>query len=687
MNNVRTNTQDKIQFNFTCYALRLLGRNLYTNPWTAISELVANGIDAKASVVYVLVDISNKKHAQIEIIDNGFGMSYEDLCDKYTIIGRNKRLGVPEDKSTLGRKGIGKLAALYLSPKYYLCTKTNQDKSSWIVDVTNIKDEDTPSLDRVRENVSCVSQEIWDNLNSGTLVKLLDVDLQKIGEERLKALPIILADYYLPERIACRIKVCIKKDDSQPLNFVDAHKKISFDTLYSIFDNTEQAYYKRMLSNVYVTKPYELPAVLDKSRPSLFIRTFPNTSGIVEVKNLAGEVIKAEYDLNGWIGIHCSLETEVLRRNNKNYNKVIYHHNALRLYVRGKLAVDNLMTYVGSSQAFANYIEGEINFDVLDDDRFEDISTSSREGYKKDDPRIKKLLDVVSKIVGKLIRDRVEIGSKINKEYKDYIEEEKRKERERIREVEEKLNSANQIAESALLEKEKAEQEVVKERKRIDYIVGVSNVKDNNILPSMHSIFNLACLGKKKLAKFEKYLSTLPSKLVGNIEALGEINNQILYISKAVSKSNYLVDSEEKEIDLADYISEYIFRIAKKIYGSKIKITVSDNLETRLVKKMATINLVTIIENIIGNAIKANADKLDITFYNDDKSIYFKFADNGEGLDKSINEIDRIFEFGVTTTSGAGLGLYYSQIYVENIDGKLYAEQNKDNGLSIIAKF
>ena len=54
-------------------------------------------IDAKAKNIYVLVDLFNKETAQIEIIDDGWGMTYDDLCNKYTIIGRNKRLDNPDD--------------------------------------------------------------------------------------------------------------------------------------------------------------------------------------------------------------------------------------------------------------------------------------------------------------------------------------------------------------------------------------------------------------------------------------------------------------------------------------------------------------------------------------------------------------------------------------------------------------
>ena len=85
------NTNDKIFFNFSYFALKLLGKGLYSNPWTAIAELVANGLDAKATCVRIFIDMSDKKNSEIEIFDNGTGMTYSDLAEKYVLIGKNKR--------------------------------------------------------------------------------------------------------------------------------------------------------------------------------------------------------------------------------------------------------------------------------------------------------------------------------------------------------------------------------------------------------------------------------------------------------------------------------------------------------------------------------------------------------------------------------------------------------------------
>lgn len=666
----------KIPFNFTYYALKLLGQNLYTNPWTAVSELVANGIDAKASNIDILLDLSNKSSARIEILDDGCGMSYEDLRDKYTLIGRNKRLDSPKDKTILGRKGIGKLAALYLSPKYYICTKTDNEKSLWSVDISHCRDDEVPSLSLVDDKPSFVLQNNWLKNKSGTLLSLHCVDLHKIGEARLKALPSILADYYLSDIINCKIRMAIiEKPDDMP-QFFGIKKNISFSTLYGLFDNTGKNF-EKLNEFVYITRPYEMPAGIDDRCKTVKISSVENTTGMVQLKNIQGKLISAAYSLTGWIGIHTSLDSEVLKRSDSNYEKIIYHPNALRLYVRGKLAVDNLMAYLRNTQAFSNYIEGEISFDVLDDDSFEDISTSSREGFKRDDPRIEKLLDIVGKIVTKLISERIDARTKLNELNEKFKLEEKKK-------TDQLLSKAAEQVTIALTEKTKAEEDAKKERQRSDYIISVSNVKENNILPSMHGIYNLSTREKRKLAAFRKYWSDIPKGAKDLVESIGEINNQILYTSKAVSKSNYLLESVTQQIDFGDFISEYIHRIAKKIYGSKIKFEIIDNLSSRLVVNSSTIELTSIIENLIGNSIKASASEMFIIFQDTAKDYSVTFSDNGTGLSESISDINRIFEFGVTTTDGAGLGLYYIKQYVEQMNGNICAEKNTGNGMSFI---
>lgn len=110
----------------------------------------------------------------------------------------------------------------------------------------------------------------------------------------------------------------------------------------------------------------------------------------------------------------------------------------LRIYVRNKLAVADFFEMHPSTQVGANYIEGDITFNILDDDDLPDIATSSRQDFL-DDERVELLISLIDPIVNALFKVRNDIGQKIRKENEDYEdglkkqEEEKRKQEEEAR--------------------------------------------------------------------------------------------------------------------------------------------------------------------------------------------------------------------------------------------------------------
>ena len=149
------------------------------------------------------------------------------------------------------------------------------------------------------------------------MIELTDVDLKNIGEEKIKSLKTILADYYLFNNIEGKIFVCVLDEKNREVKFKEVEKKIYFSTMYAIFDNTESKYYKNLKPEIYLTKPLE-PKHLDKPRPTIVLSNdeFGNLlQGEIEVVNLKGEIVRKEYSLNGWIGIHGSLEEVIQKRN------------------------------------------------------------------------------------------------------------------------------------------------------------------------------------------------------------------------------------------------------------------------------------------------------------------------------------------------------------------------------------
>ena len=114
--------------------LELLGPSLYTNIYYVLAELIANAYDADAHNVYI---IANKDDITVE--DDGKGMSYAD-CDiqKYlnvAAVSRNTDAEslTPMKRKKMGRKGVGKLAALSVSENVLIKTISNGEKSGFVL--------------------------------------------------------------------------------------------------------------------------------------------------------------------------------------------------------------------------------------------------------------------------------------------------------------------------------------------------------------------------------------------------------------------------------------------------------------------------------------------------------------------------------------------------------------------------
>ncbi len=124
-----------LKFKFDVSAYRLLGRELITDRITALFELVKNCYDANAENVLVKFEKVNPRSDEsiITIQDDGIGMSFEDVRDKWMVIGtsskRKARLSpAPYNRKVVGKKGVGRFAVDKLGAKLLL--KTTQKGST-----------------------------------------------------------------------------------------------------------------------------------------------------------------------------------------------------------------------------------------------------------------------------------------------------------------------------------------------------------------------------------------------------------------------------------------------------------------------------------------------------------------------------------------------------------------------------
>lgn len=149
------------------HVLKLLGDQLIGHDRLAVFELVKNSYDADADKVKITLDLESEEPS-ITILDNGFGMSLDDIKYKWLEIGTDSKRGIQRETSTkkynrspLGEKGVGRLAIQKLGNALTIITRKEgfpelEFKINWTGLVGSSKYLDQGLKVSVKENKSPV---------------------------------------------------------------------------------------------------------------------------------------------------------------------------------------------------------------------------------------------------------------------------------------------------------------------------------------------------------------------------------------------------------------------------------------------------------------------------------------------------------------------------------------------------
>ncbi|OOM79129.1 ATP-binding protein [Clostridium sp. BL-8] len=119
-------------------AIELLGRKQIRDGTTALAELLKNSYDADAEYAKAIFN-TEFEIPYLILVDSGFGMTGEDIIDKWLVIGtnskkrgRNEERRTPNGRMLMGEKGIGRLASACLGEQLLLFSKSEKDRK-WSV--------------------------------------------------------------------------------------------------------------------------------------------------------------------------------------------------------------------------------------------------------------------------------------------------------------------------------------------------------------------------------------------------------------------------------------------------------------------------------------------------------------------------------------------------------------------------
>lgn len=214
--------------------------------------------------------------------------------------------------------------------------------------------------------------------------------------------------------------------------------------------------------------------------------------------------------------------------------------------------------------------------------------------------------------------------------------------------------------------------------------VEYKDLRDSNHIIGVYSddISKKILLLKRKLDKGVKLNN---EEIINFVQGISLANEKIATITRFTTKSNFLKASLETEEDVVNYIFNYINKTYLSLYKLDVEFI---NNSIRYVKKFQPIELSVVIDNILSNSRRKNAKKVIIEFAKTKDAFLISIKDIGDSLSKEIIDYNQIFDEGVTTTKGSGLGLnHVKRIIEDDLNGKIEYNPNYVSGFELIITF
>lgn len=761
---------EPLQFRISSALKDVIGKDLITDDFVAIFELVKNSFDAFAEKVTIHFYLDENQEKKIFIVDNGKGMSKQDIIDKWLFVAFSAKKEQTEDKidkKYSGFKGIGRFSCDRLGQTLKLYTTIQSNSTIHCINVNwddfekdahnefiNIDvDYQTISNLSVPEEIilkntgvvleigSLRDEESWTREKLIKLKRSLQKLIDPVGEE--KKIIIHCKNQLQEDEIQKNISI---KKDQEPISVNGEIKN----TIFKVLENKTTNLKAKITSKgklevelidrgTFIYKTEEdiraiYPDLIDSSfymelsflnrsskttfnkqmgirvreYGSLFLlrngfRVYPigeennDYWGFDHRKQQGYARYLGSRELLGFVKI-SGIEDKFRESSSRNQG-LIQTNAAKELSECVNLCLVKFEAYV-VDVTWKDKIDKENSIFErmsLDNNRYhiikliEKISNSKKisvidynhdlisilnDKAKDFEPSLKKLKNIASRLNDNdlihqtSLAEKALLKAKIAEQEALQIAEQERQARFH---AEEKAKVISKNIEKLTQEKSKLKSAYEEEVQRNLFLTG-SNSRDKELLEGfIHQIILYASEAKGNLQNILQFPNELKEKSFAELQDifsnLLEIDEKIISTSRFATTANFRLKSSMITEDFNAFLLEYLEKIASA-YNSRIQIATKLDSK-KFVFKFNPIEMGMVLENFISNSKKARASK--ITFSSSLKTdiLEITIEDNGKGIDKQINEKDRIFEKGFTRTDGSGLGLYFCKNQIEAIGGEV----------------
>lgn len=206
------------------------------------------------------------------------------------------------------------------------------------------------------------------------------------------------------------------------------------------------------------------------------------------------------------------------------------------------------------------------------------------------------------------------------------------------------------------VEKRKTKEKELAAQKQVNMYLSSTQHTSPEVLDLMHAVALSsndlkALIDSMSIGLRDESLSV--NDVLNYLDEMSFHTSRIVKISKMLTKADIVLLSGATEIDLKEYIKEYVFNFEHSIH-----IVYGHEYEGIKKKLIPVLELSIVLDNLISNAKKADATEIMLDFEEQNGTIEIAFSDNGKGVDLKRYTPEAIFDPGVTDRrGGSGIGL------------------------------
>lgn len=734
---------ETLHFRVSSGLKNIIGRELINDKYIAIFELVKNSYDAGATCAHIRFDNLGTSEAQITISDDGKGMSKEDIIGKWLFVAysekRNPSYRDNIKRAVAGAKGVGRFSCDRLGEHVRLSSKITTERVRHCISIS-WSDFEKNSLDNFtdidvqyefydqKDKTSGTSiiisnlREEWTRTDLLALKKaltqlvnpsatssydpfeiLLEVPAEleedkKQKDDRDKVNGVIVNNIFeVINQKTTKIAVSISKDGKTITTRLDDRGSFVFKTIekseYSLSDICCTLYFLNRAAKLNFTRKMGVEAV---RYGSIFVykngfRVFPfgepgrDFFDIDQRKQQGYKRFLGTRELIGQLEINGDKNNLVETSSRNNGFIATPHLEELKLFFMEHV-LKPLEKYIIQIVQWGN---AEDLFDEsIDSDLFADIEQIIKRIKTRTKPDAYISITCNKDLASSILRQRVQKESAAEQLRKmaeatqndAFIKKAEQVVRQ-TKELQKKAASASKEVEETQERLDEVHSELATTKRQVGLLSARADLTAQDAIDVMHIMKGYAdaidsnILEVYELAEEEK-MNIAPLRHL--LDSISQTCKKIMNSYNLVMRTEYSADSDTVHTDLVEFVTRYC-----KEFNNTLDIKVENPLNIIANVKFNPLEFSIILDNLIDNSRKANADTLVLRFEKSEEEVLLRCSDDGYGLRKGANE-ERLFEPGYTTTSGSGIGLSTIKKYIEKSGGRVTYNREYTHGFEVV---